>query len=785
VEGKADPRTRDIDGWLAGFFRGLRYAAEEAEKNGLELWLFDEWGYPTGTAAGKAMAGHTEWRSKKLHIAMDLPLEQGQRVSLEVPPHFLCASVWKVGRDIFSAPLGEAETLTPVEGRLTYTARHKRERLCVVTWEYDCFRTVGVFEPDPEEDSYGTLDLMCHEAVAYFISQMHERYVPLLGDLFGKAVKGFFYDEPYLSFPAAYTFDIMEQFAREKGYDILPLLPLALAGHNAPALRDYRDICTTRVAEAFFGQMAEWAHRHSLEMVGHQDLDHRARSLDTVSGHFFKNSAKSDGPGVDYIWAQILPGGFTDFPRYAGSARRILGKSHAVSESFAAVGRSMFPDYMRFCMEHQILRGIDRFFLMIADPVPEGAKFDTPLSQKHPQSQAFGAALNRRVALTNRLLNAARPVGGVALYIPMAEIFSASLRQGASAQVNYSPYAPAWEYVEQAAEVLAYLPVDFDYLWREALLELPVEQGALVTPGGQRIHTVILPPVTMQENQVPERLAQLIRLGVRVIFLNSAPATLLGQGEVCPTVKDLRGILRPDAAVEGASRVSVAVRQEGERRVFAFLNEDTGSCEAFIAFPGEGRLQRFDYARESWVDLEEMRVPVRLEGMQAAIFSVGGEPAGLHERKAGAALQTVTGWTAVTPQGEVISLGEGLTDWRGFYPGDYSGWMTYYAELEAPRAGSYRVDLGRVCWAARVTVGGQTKPAAFAPYTADFELPAGTHKITVEVLNTPANEAVGTPVAEERGLQGGWMRTQIGNDRNYLISGLLGPVTLHAISDPL
>ena len=164
-----------------------------------------------------------------------------------------------------------------------------------------------------------------------------------------------------------YTFDIIEEFNRVKGYDILPRLAPMVAGVDRQAKRDWRDVCTTRMSEAFFGQMADWCHEHGLELVGLQDLDHDSRSLDSVSGNFFKNSLKSDSPGVDYIWDQLYPGHFADFPRFAGSVKHLMGKKHALSESFAATGFCMFPDYMRWAMEYQMLRGIDRFYLMIRD----------------------------------------------------------------------------------------------------------------------------------------------------------------------------------------------------------------------------------------------------------------------------------------------------------------------------------------------------------------------------------------------------------------------------------
>ena len=93
AEGKSSKGpTEDIDGWIDGYMNGVEYACRESEARGLDVWIFDEWGYPTGTAAGKVMAEHPEWRSKALHCAIDMIVEEGQTVSVTAPPHLLAAA---------------------------------------------------------------------------------------------------------------------------------------------------------------------------------------------------------------------------------------------------------------------------------------------------------------------------------------------------------------------------------------------------------------------------------------------------------------------------------------------------------------------------------------------------------------------------------------------------------------------------------------------------------------------------------------------------------------------
>ena len=787
AEAKTGTNSNDIEAWVNKFIPCLKDATIEAEKKGLDVWLFDELGYPTGTAAGMTLDGHTEWRSKRLHLIMDIPLEKGQSIELSVPEHFISAAAWHVGRDIFGPPLSNAVSVFPEDGKLVYTATHKRERFCVVSWEYDCFRTRSIFIPDPEDDKQGTLDLLSYEGVAYFISQMHDRYLPLLGEYFGKIIKGFFYDEPYISVPAPYTYDIFPEFEQVKGYDIVPDLPLMLTGHAQAAMLDYRDVCTSRIAKAFYGQLAEWCHAHSVETVGHQDLDHRIRSLDSLSGHFFKNSAYSDAPGIDFIWAQMQPGRFTDFPRVAGSARRLMGKQHAISESFAASSNCLYPDYMRFCLEHQIIRGIDRFFLMIADPVPEDGLFDTPFSKTHPQSITFGAEINHRVAITNMLVNTSTPTAKTAIYVPMSAVFRDMLEQGRAGIVNASPFPPAWKYVEQTAEILSYLPIDFDYIWKESILELPLVNGAFVTASGQRIETIIFTPSTVEEPDVYRKLQTFMDQGGTVLFLTSAPEFFFGKRvTICPEVRRLSDYLDPVLKLSHSGMISVVKREKKDMILYFILNEDEFSFETDITFPDDKYLLKYDYDREMWTDIDEHCIHELFAPMQLVVYAVAKKPAGLAPVRFSDVPVCITGWVAMTPEGENHDLGMDLKDWRDFYQEDYTGWMSYRASFEVLKSGVYRINLGQVCYAAKILLDDkQTCLAAFAPYAADFDLSAGIHTIQVDVLNTAVNERMGSPEAEEANRELAWMKTKIGSDRKYLTSGLLGPVTICSIHQEL
>ena len=61
----------------------FRYGMRKASERGLELWWYDEKGYPSGTAGGQVLEGHPEWEPQGLLVASataDGP------ITLKLPP---------------------------------------------------------------------------------------------------------------------------------------------------------------------------------------------------------------------------------------------------------------------------------------------------------------------------------------------------------------------------------------------------------------------------------------------------------------------------------------------------------------------------------------------------------------------------------------------------------------------------------------------------------------------------------------------------------------------------
>lgn len=379
INGRSRNFVEDVDAWLPKYFETVKKFCKGAKELGLDMWIFDEWGFPSGSAAGLVLNG--ENRVKRLNKTVDITIEKGKAVSIPVPDRFVSAGAMRVSR--FAAYHAEeaAEILKSENGMINYTATEKT-RIVIVTYEDTSFHTMemrDIKNMDLNDPTVGTPDIMDFDTVKGFIRNMHERYKDAIGEEFGKTVKGFFYDEPEIYWEYPYSPGLPQFFKRLHGYDMEEILPELMAylpcggidlsgkGYHRRIQKlfsDYREACTEMLKENFYGQLEEWCHENNLLSVGHQDMDDNIASINTISGDLYKNSSRNDMPGIDVIHADIAPEIFTDFPRYAGSIKRLLNKPGAMSETFGVMGEDMPPNTRRYVMEHQIMRGIDTFFLL-------------------------------------------------------------------------------------------------------------------------------------------------------------------------------------------------------------------------------------------------------------------------------------------------------------------------------------------------------------------------------------------------------------------------------------
>lgn len=459
------------------FMRLVREAAEYALSIGMNVWMYDEGGWPSGGACGRTVEKHPRMIRKALCAREEtLPAET--------------AYVLKAN-DVaaFTAENGALRHVKPGE-------RFPEKRTLTV---YGVHLGEG-WTTDSLQDGIG-------EA---FVRETHERYAKFLGDLFPR-VPFMFTDEPGTgSFPWPDGF--AEKFLSRFGYDLRDHLPALFSlsedasGMDARAREDYRALQGELFRANYMRPIHDWCRRNGVRFTGHLDIDHMTDGCMAHGyGTVLQQLREFDVPGVDVIWRQIdIPkdgkpacyegNGF--FERFASSAAAQTGGTLAVTESFGVYGASLTGKLARFVILHQLARGVNVFNFMCLSYTPKNALALVERPEYVEEMPGFFhlRGLNDFTARASWLMQLGAPAARAALYFPARDIWAGGTR----AENAIGGF-------ERLGQALERAQVDFDILDEEGL-GMAVRDGNALTLGLARYETVLVPRGATLSDALREKL---------------------------------------------------------------------------------------------------------------------------------------------------------------------------------------------------------------------------------------------------------------------------------------
>ena len=298
----------------------------------------------------------------------------------------------------------------------------------------------------PKRRCYG--NKLCPEATDAYIKEVYEAHYEHFADDFGKTLLGFFSDEPQFHNHESRPYpivDIGEAFAGYPWHDSLITeleehfandLKAMLCrlwydfedGSHMSARQIYMDLITRRAGEAFAGRIGNWCEAHGVMYIGHVIEDNGAhRSTGYGLGHYFRAIEGQHMSGVDVVLHQIMPGltevsstGSVSYKemdnklyhyilgKLASSAAHVDPKKQgrAMCEIFGAFGWAEDTQFMKFLIDHFMVRGINYYVPHAFSP----KKNDTDCppnffnTGKNPQFKYFGMLMeyiNRICTLTD------------------------------------------------------------------------------------------------------------------------------------------------------------------------------------------------------------------------------------------------------------------------------------------------------------------------------------------------------------------------------------------------
>lgn len=504
------------------WFELIEACALEAQKLGMEAWLYDEDRWPSGTAGG---------------LVTEDPQYRMNYVTLEIST----AAQVEWAEDIVAI-------FTACVNDTAYTdcnevARGEQPQL-EDGYSWLVFRRIEM-NKSSFYNGFTYLDTMNPEATARYLELTHEKYKAACGDLLGNAITGIFTDEPHrgslmdpfgASVPnprwtVPWTGKLLEEFHKAFGYELRPLLPEVFLRPEGKRISQVKwhfvELLQRLFLNGFAKPMLEWCRENNLRLTGHILHEDSLSAQVAMSGAMMRYYEHMDDPGVD-----VLTEGNDNYwvVKQLSSVARQTGKKWLMSELYGCTGWQMNFASHKAVGDWQALFGINFRCHHLSWYTMEGES-----KRDFPGSISYQSAWWREYehvetyfSRLNVLLTHGTPVCGLLVVHPVESVWC-QVYPGWSTGLNASDpdIVQIETHFRNTFHWLASARIDFDYGDEDIIGRLgSIEQskdGPLLRVGEMVYRAVAVSGMATIRSTTLALLEQFAAAGGKVIFAGEAP----------------------------------------------------------------------------------------------------------------------------------------------------------------------------------------------------------------------------------------------------------------------
>lgn len=321
------------------WFECVRVCLDEAKSLGMDAWMYDENGWPSGFVGGKLLENPE-------NLAQYVTCEDRE----EFDPEALGVYV-KEGK--------EYRRVTAPEGKKAYRAVYLHS-------------------------SPANTDILNPNVVTQFIECTYEEYYKRFGARFGKEFVGFFTDEPqYYRWDTPYTRVARDYWQEEYGEDLLDgLVWLFDTAPEGWSFREkYYKALNHLYIENFYRRLYDWCTAHGVKLTGHSVEENNLFTQMWGGAGVMTSYEYEHVPGIDFLGRiQVSPLA----AKQVGSVAAQLGKSQVLTETFGCSGWDANPRELKFLAETQYVCGVNFMCLHLQSYSLQGqGKLDHPPCFSH------------------------------------------------------------------------------------------------------------------------------------------------------------------------------------------------------------------------------------------------------------------------------------------------------------------------------------------------------------------------------------------------------------------
>lgn len=335
------------------WWRAYRTAVAACKEKGIDVWIYDEQGWPSGFAGGQVCALGEAYRQKHLCVLGD---------TLATNERFLAA--YRKTAD------GYARTKDAASADLKIG--------CRITEQYT--------------------DLLNPRVAEAFIAVTHEVYRKHFADEFGKTIKGVFTDEPQLHVSSlVWSDEIPAAYRAAYGEDVYDELYRLFEeeGESYQTFRyRYYAVVRTLFVQNYTRKLSKWCDENGLILTGHfageEGLCLQVASNTGVMPHY----EWMHQPGIDHLGRRLNP---LLLLKQIQSVQNQFGRRRILSETFACTGNGVNFRELAWIWSYQAAFGVNMPCMSIAMPYLGGIRkrdypvFFSPQQPWWPRLKDFNA----------------------------------------------------------------------------------------------------------------------------------------------------------------------------------------------------------------------------------------------------------------------------------------------------------------------------------------------------------------------------------------------------------
>lgn len=485
-----------------------------------QLWIYDEYQWPSGSAYGMVAEGNPEY--EPYGIAMLEESGSGRKI-YELPSDYAVIKYATLTSDGKTEPVKFTDRTVDIDRTGKWDLR--------VWATFDAWIEKETLSPWQKGRPY--VNIMSRDAIAKFITLTHEAYKAKLTGSFG-SVEAFFTDEPSLfvsnmtnsihaggNIPVylmPWEDSLPDEFMKMHGYSLLEHLGSLYGGDSEEdrVVRvNFQQTVAKLVSENYFGQIAQWCASNGTKGSGHLLLEEKLAYHVVLYGDFMKCMNRTGYAGCDLL--QVSPQQLMNSNTYVGSFAAIkLASSSARNMNMSHVMVEFNPEAIadKYFQE-------DPFGTSFAGAVITrmyGADTFVMLNPQESYNTAQARRLNDCVGRLNVLLENASMNSGIGVYYPIATV------QGmvkADTVYDGDVLTVSEGYNEICRDMLKN-GFDYNYIDDESILNGTVKDGKLEC-GRTSYSVIVMAYANAMDPAVADKLTEFENAGGRLIWVDTLP----------------------------------------------------------------------------------------------------------------------------------------------------------------------------------------------------------------------------------------------------------------------